>query len=883
MGFPNDRTMDFVLAFPTAVAPEYRNRSSLETSPPLFILRVPETAYPAGVDRVVGALRESLDDNGKLVSFARVPASDDSTLLSALAGIELMTGAPEHMTPDRFPHFRVVRDLLTYIRENPDAWNEGPQMRELRLHASEERARRGGLLSFTRMTGPNLGGVAGFLVGVGWLSFVQRMPKRLWASWTSRKVMRGWLGAETIAGGGRNLFRVMDNNAGAVWRQLTTDPDNEETLQQFDRLLYRALLEDLRTPAVGRLLPGRRRRTGRPVLLVELPPPGRRGSRAAERFLRSVHQARVTAKQPGPLVVAVGQPSEALLTDLGDPAELTFAQASLRLGDDGGPPALVGFTEEAMADEPGLELRRVTPRTFRFSWRVPAGIMACVTVLVRAAAGGFVQQVFEDHGCVGGTKSVAESARAEPIPVDSKGWYDATVQEIGEQNRRAERAAAQGRTVRTVVAFVSSVPTDENETRFDGTIPELRGIAMWQKKLLDDAVSDDSAVELRVDVRPTGRAFKNAVAGAKKLAAQVAGQDRAKSTKDFAKVVGVLGYAQSREETQAALQVLGAAKIPAIGTTATADEMLVGDAFSSYWPFTPANSTEARIEADFAKQQNIVAGSDEGCSPARRALVIESSADLYSRSLADKFRAAFAGTSQVFNFNQEGEFEPAPPSGATSVSSADELASQLCKALKAEPKSVVYWSARARDFTAFINAMDTQGTCIQHDITVLGGNELTNVAQTGAFNNKDWLRLYYSAHRLPTTDPHVSAKTRQFVSDYNAFVKQTTKGTDPWVQDGHSAVSYDAFHVLSQAVDQASLPDESVSRESVLVALGGGVAFDGATGYVSYDKGSHAPPIDKTLVLLRQLADSPKAVMVCGAYEQGESSHAQGPPCAPRA
>jgi hypothetical protein len=252
MEFPDDRAMDFVLGFPTAVAPDYRNRSSLETSPPLFVLRVPETADAADVDRVVGALRASLYDNGKLVPFARLPAEDDSTLLSDIAGAQLMTGAPEHMTPDRYPHFRVMRDLITYIRQNPAAWREGPQTRKLRLHASEQRAQRGGLLGFTKMEGPERSGLSGLLMALSWLSFVQRMPKWLWAWWTSRKVMRSWLGAENIAGGGRKLFRVMDN-AGAVWSsQLGRDPNHEEALQQLDRLLWRALLEDLRTPAIGR-------------------------------------------------------------------------------------------------------------------------------------------------------------------------------------------------------------------------------------------------------------------------------------------------------------------------------------------------------------------------------------------------------------------------------------------------------------------------------------------------------------------------------------------------------------------------------------------------------------------------------------------------------
>lgn len=881
MGFPDDRAGDFVLDFPTAVAPEYRNRSALATSPPLFVLRVPESAQPSDVDRVVGALRAALTDNGKLVPLAHVAAEDDSELLADTAGGRLMMGAPEHMTPDRYRHFLVMRDLIAYVRENPGAWRNGPQARNLRRHASERRAQRGGLLAFTRMDGPSPDGLMGFLMRISWLSFVQRLPKWLWARWTSRRMVRGWLGAERIAGGGTNLFRVMDT-AGDVWSsQLRNDPGHEEALQQLDQLLFRALLEDLRSPAVGGVLPRRRRRTGRPVVLVELPPAGERGARSAERFLRSAHGARATARPPGPLVVAVGRPSEALLTDLGGPAELTFAQASVRLAEKDGPPVLVDLTSEALA-RPGLDLRKVAPRTFKFGWTVPTAIMTCASLLCALTAGGLItRRIVGDHGCAGGTGSIG-SARAAPVPTDPKAWYDAAVREISVQNRRAEKAAAEGKTVRTVVAFESGVPTDENETRFDGTIPELRGIALWQRKLLDTTVSNDRAVGLRVDVRPTGRAFANAVPEAKRLAAQVRAQASDKNTPAYARVVGVLGYAQSRTETRDALEVLGAAGIPAIGTTATADEMSAGNASLGYWPFTPSNSTEARIEADFASGGNIVAapGSGDDCSPARQALVIESSADLYSRSLADKFRAAFPGTSQVFDFNQDGRFdEPGPTSAATSMSSADDLARALCKALRAEPASVVYWSARARDFTAFIDAMDIQGTCIADDITVLGGNELTNVALTGAFNDKDWLRLYYSAHRLPVTDERASEKTRQFVGEYNAFVKRTTKGVDPWVQDGHSAVSYDAFHTLSQAVNQARQPNGEVPPQSPGVALRGGVTFDGATGWVSYGQGTNAPPTDKTLVLLRQFADHPEAVVVCGAYEKGASSREQGPPC----
>ncbi|MFF3751504.1 ABC transporter substrate-binding protein [Streptomyces sp. NPDC002018] len=883
-GFPDDDRADvFVREFPTAVAPA--NRDNLMTRPPLFILRIPGDgpAYEQGVHRVVEALRAPLDERGKLVPYAHLAAGQDSTLLSGIAGLALQEAPPARMTPDRFPHFHLVRDLVTYIVEHPERW-PGSRARELRDHAAAMRGERGGMMGFLR--GPagqeppqGGGGIQDWLLRVGWLSFTQTLPRWYWARWMSRRVMRRWLAAEPVAAGGTKLFRVMDHVAAVQAVRLAHPPDDarhEAALQELDQLLVRALLEDLRVPPVGRILPRRRRRTARPVLLVELPPPGTEGARAAERFLRAYHRARVTAPPPGPLVVAVGRPSGSLLADLGDPAESNFSQAGVHLGQRDGTPVLVTLGEVALA-RPGLPVRQVEPRRFRTDWRTATSLVAGAAALAVAGAAVLLGPMLlpqDDHACVGGDDTVA-TTRAEPVQVDPKGWYDAAFEEIQWQNERAERLAAEGRTVRTVVHFGSSRPVSETETLFDGTIPELRGIALWQRKLNDDAVADRASVPLRVDVRTTGKGFVDAEGAARRLVADMA---REQEGEEYEKVVGVLGFAQSRDETRAALQILGKEKIPVVGTTATADEMLDGEAGLSYWPFTPPNSTEARIAADFASGYDIVARRDGGgCSPARQAIVIESSADLYSRSLADKFRREFTGTVRVINFNQDGDFGNAPP-GALSVPSATELASQLCKELTAEPDSVVYWSARAADFSAFINAMDNQGTCIHDDLTVLGGNELTNVALTGAFDRKTWLRLYYSAHRLPVTDPRASDKTRQFVEAYDAFVGSAVE--DPWRQDGHSAVSYDAFHVLSQAVYRAGLRDDAVERESVLIALGGGVTFDGATGYVSYDQGSNTLPVDKTLVLLRQSAEGPLAVVVCGAYRQGETSLKTGAPCA---
>lgn len=889
--FPNDQATDFVREFQATVAPRYENRAKLETSPPLFILRVPQASYQSGVNRVVAALTGALSQRvpyahlpaGTREDFSPVRADPDSHLLAVDAGRQLFRSAPEHMTPDRFPQFDVMCGLVEYVRSNPGKWATTDDMEAaLRRDAGERRAQRGGLLAFTRMQGPeDGGGIAGFLARLSWLSFVQLLPRWLWARRISRTVVRSWLGAERVAQGSRNLFRVMDQVAAVRSVQLMDDPADEEALQEFDWLVLRALMEDLRRPGIGRILPGRRRRTCRPVLFVKIPPEQEPGARAAERFLRSLYRVQGTVKPPGPLVIAVGLPSDSLLEELGNPSESTFPDASVRLADHasaGTPPVLVDISERAL-DARGVPVPHVTTRTFRFSRYVPLSIASGVTALALLAVALLLPPLFSaPRDCLGGTGSVAESAPAEPIRVDTAGWYEAAVKTIEEQNKRVARYADQGRTVRTVVAFVSDPPKTDDETRFDGTIPELRGIAMWQEKLNKEAAADDSLIPLHVDVRQAGVAFRDAESEAKKLVAELKDEE---SVPTRERVVGVLAFAQSRNETRAALRVLGEAGIPTIGTTATADEMLSGPATRTYWPSTPFNSREARIEADFAYTENIVAepGAEDVCTPARHAIVIESSVDLYSHSLAGQFVSAFKGTHDVFDFNQEGVFGPDPLSGAISQPDAGRLARALCDMIEDKPDSVVYWSARAKDFTALINSMDTAGTCTARDLTVLGGNELTNVAQTGAFANKDWLRLYYSAHRLPGDAPGASDRTRQFVAEYDAYVKATTEGTDPWRQDGHSAVSYDAFHVLSQAVREAGLHDPDIDRKSVLLVLGSGIAFDGATGYVSYD-GANAPPHDKTLVLLRQSGNHPEAVLSCGAYRQDESSEVQGPPCA---
>uniref|UniRef100_J2K5P1 Uncharacterized protein n=1 Tax=Streptomyces auratus AGR0001 TaxID=1160718 RepID=J2K5P1_9ACTN len=882
--FPDDAGADyFIREYRTAVNPA--RRDLLENKPPLLILSPPADGPDARTRRVLEALRWALGPEHKRVPHVVLHAEEDVPLLSMQAGAGLGFDVPRNSAPDRFPHFWLMADVVAHIQESRPG-SSGLGARKLRDHVYRQRAERGGLPGFLWHLGGTdtapIGGVRGFFVGLVWHSLTRTLPRWAWAHRQNRRLIRskrsGWLGRHLNAtAGGAPVFELLDQVGARQSPRLNLEPGHprhKEGLAALELLLLRALLEDLHKPAVGRFLPKRRRRVSRPVFLVEIPPEGAPGADAAERFLRSFHTLQSGLDGPGPLVIAVGRPSAALQTDLG--VERTnLRRASTLLHSSNPRPVMVPLEDEPFG-RLGLQIPPVQPRKFRMGWR--AVTVLELAVLAAALAAGTAAPTLwkptKDRSCVGGDRPVAGAGQSKLPEFKPKEWYAQALERIKQQNRKAEEYA-KDRAVRTVVLFESSPPTDAQDTIFDGSIPELRGIAMWQEWLNKDAASNLSRVPLRVDVRQATTGFTNASALARALIKEVRQEEQGADDK---KIVGVLGYGQSTTETRDAVRLLGNADIrmPTVGTTATADEMQ-GE---TYWPFTPVNSREAKIAADFVAHSNIVESTAQTtsksatCVPAEQAVIVQNPGDLYSRSLADRFRRSFKGDETVINFTQ-GPQHIETPADTQKATSPDRLAGQVCQALKGNPRTVVYWTSRARDFTAFVNAMDVNGTCNENGLTVLGGNELTNVALTGEYDDNSWLRLYYSAHRLPEGDHRASVQTKQFIGHYNAEYPK-----DPWRHDGHSAVSYDAFHTLSMAVDSAH-SGASVDRDAVLTALRNGVHFDGATGGVKFSEDSNEPPLKKALVILRQLADGPRAVVACGAYNPSALKEEQGPPCPP--
>ncbi|MFE1923295.1 hypothetical protein ACFW91_12085 [Streptomyces asoensis] len=365
----------FVRELSAAVAPV--GRRSLAATLPLFILRV----QGKGPSQTAAAHDVAQDI---LSAFATVPhaclsvRSDDDGLLSLRAVEILQATSRPHVAPDRYPRSTLMADAVTCGREQPGG-PPGTGVRHLRDQVFHQQQLRRGSAFGTLISSLE---TSGRFAVIG-LRLVH-LAHRAWWSWrTSRKVMR-WLGDLPVAADGGSFFEVMDRitaaqaaSPGSPASPASPASNAEEVLQEQECLVLRALFEDLRMPRL-------RRRIARPVLLLELPPAGAEGARAAERFLIAVHRVASTFRERaepsiigGPLVIAVGRPSEGLLRRLDNPPECDVRQAGRALRDNGGAPVLVGLQEREL-HSPAFEGARAAPVRFRLSRRARSRMQAAL-------------------------------------------------------------------------------------------------------------------------------------------------------------------------------------------------------------------------------------------------------------------------------------------------------------------------------------------------------------------------------------------------------------------------------------------------------------------------------------------------------------------------
>ncbi|MFD8377662.1 hypothetical protein ACFV2X_03615 [Streptomyces sp. NPDC059679] len=906
-----DGADEFMAAFKRAVVPDDRRAAARDVLPPVVLLAEGGEGDGGGEDGVEGpearahgavrGLERCLrrERGGKLVPYAALGAAEAARAargrrpLTLAVGQRLCEDVPPRTGRLRLRDFELMRDVVEYaLEQGPEA----PPLtgEQLRDRCYEGRRGRGPVLrTLWRLGGGDPPTAQSAAQSPGWIGLVlgavarpvlQGLPRWWWARRCTRRLLwsrsTGWFADWRDIGHGRRAEEFFDSvarlvdSASAAPQDGTADGagdrtgdgagngTGDEAPDGLEQLLLRALLADLKAAAgPGRISPWRRRRATRFTVLLELADGG--SGDPAARFLREYGPAAEELSCAAVVVVAAG-PAGAMVP--GERcARLSDAAAAL----DHATGAPEGDLEPLLAPlvplPPGARPRSgprsgpVSPPDFRMGpvAEVVLEGVALVAVLgvlavwlVPKLSGG------ADDTCLGGPAGGPLSGRAELSAAPPRQQYEAAARMIEEENGRVDEAVRRrGVEARTVVHIGAEVARDQEGQRYNGAVPELRGIALAQRALNDEARNDERKVWLRVRMLNAGEEFKDAESRARQVVDEAGrkGSD----------IIGVVGFSKSLKQTQGAIRELGRAKIPVVGTTATADAM---DGSRYYRRVAPTNSREARIEADFAHRGNITDSGSGGCSPAEAAVVVQDPQDLYSNEIGDLFAEQFGGDWSKLEYSPGGRSGGAPEPGGGRVTrqdSIEDVADAVCERIKEQPRTVLYWASRAREFTAFLDVFGDDTSCEGRKLTVLGGNELTTAALSGEYEDRPWLRLYHTAHVLPAGHPRGSDITKEFNAEYAAAFG----AKDLWRNDGRAALAHDAMQLMAAAANEAFASTGDVERSNVQISLDNGISKEGASGYLDFGRGARVSR-DKPLVILHHTAKGSEPVLFCGAFAQ---------------
>ncbi|MBB1252824.1 hypothetical protein [Streptomyces alkaliterrae] len=785
---------------------------------------------------------------------------------------ELVEGLRNTRPPDvgtpRFRDYELMRTVVE-ARLTPS----GGEARTAALRALVHRARYP-----ARPSGPPAPGDVlpwfGQLALWAWSVVAQPLSSRL----IGRRMMRGWFAhwAKTALGATQRDFYQP-----AV--QLT-DGGRLHSAEHIDAVLTRALLADL-DRAFGRrwLSPWRRRRTTRYVLLLAEPAGGRRARAEAQRvrgflaaYVAAVQQHRTT----GTVVVAVGGEETRAALGHEEVPDLPAAAEALRGG--GGPLAGCAVRPTDPAGSPSAAAvrwlrehpklpdragpRRPPARAAAVQWAATG--TALVALYAGAGTAGLPLPLFgvrscpdgqfeaaDGHGCLGLSDATSRFA-------GSSEEYDDLLKIIDETNRRVDGLGPEHE-VRTVVVMQPfSAGRTFGELVEGGVLPELRGIALQQRELLRETENSSRKVGIRLLLANTGPSFQEGEKVARLVVERASREN----------IVGVIGLGQSRPGTKDAIRELGAASIPMVGTSATADEML--DISPQYYQIAPPNRREAQAAVTFLKYEDFVRVAGGEKARTESAVVVYDPADPYSLNLATDFQDEFR--------RQIGD-QVVPAEHAPDGGSLNDLARKVCAAIEQESATVVFWAGRAREMLAFLDDFTDIPEC--HDrVTVLGGDDLTNslIREENPVSIYPALTLHHMAHAVPGVDaPTKEAKTfvRLYLQEFGKDDKIDI------VNDGHPALGWDALKVLAHAVNIARDSGGAIfHRTAVSSTLRSNKNnIQGATGVLDFYAGGRTVqvPADKPIYVVDDAPEGPRIALRCGNFGVGQraTEWGDGHPC----
>lgn len=619
------------------------------------------------------------------------------------------------------------------------------------------------------------------------------------------------------------------------------------------RLAVNAFLDDLdRVYGSGRrghrLLP-RRRRDQRPVLIADQ----RRIGRVGRYLVRLIEEERLRRRYPDPLLVVLVRPEgEEPLVDARVDADRYPDLPEARLSTDAGAAASPGPVREWRRRRHALgalgERRTITcPVPARdpewegvdaevrrvFVWSAPALAAFASGGLAAAAALALLLGWIVVPGYVQNRNPCVEEGVRPPQGITRAGGecvgisdgsfpfasrLEAVQERLWEQN---EEVVSSGNPYVTVV-YVGELSVREgaSEDRLAGVQGELAGLAVRQETLNEREDTDGRYPGIRILQANVGSQWSHSEAVAESIA-DLARRD--------GKVLAAVGFGHSVSGNTEAIGVLNRAGLVMVGSTATYDDVAVGEGGPSpfFFPVAPSNSRIAVQAARWAyhgARTTVAAdGEEEGQGretelellPARTAAAVadDSSGELYGPHLAERFMREFtalggrAHPARADDTTLSTGFAPAEgllPYGAANQPTLRQRATQIC----ADPPDLIYYAGRSNHFGTFYELITRQGACADGRVTILGGDDIakyvTDYADELGPNAEDF-PVFYTPLAASGSWGTAGVREQSFYHAVQELITELGEADDPDERPSvaHAAMAGDTLLVVAEAVQTA--------------------------------------------------------------------------------
>ncbi|AEW97075.1 MULTISPECIES: ABC transporter substrate-binding protein [Streptomycetaceae] len=464
-------------------------------------------------------------------------------------------------------------------------------------------------------------------------------------------------------------------------------------------------------------------------------------------------------------------------------------------------------------------------RWWQRPWRVAALVVAVVLVaagvywVVRPSVGCGVSGVEKhgpDHECVG----VTDGSYA--FSPDLAHLSDLVRQE----NERVAKGG--GDSWVSVVYLASMVPGEGGTTTTDSIRHELEGAytAQW---VANNTHTHGDAPKIRLLLAHSGGSDDARAFTLRRIEERI-GPDH---------IVAVAGLGTSTSATRATIKELIGHDLATFGSVLTSNDLT---GLQGLARVVPANSDEAAAAATYLRSSH----------PGAKVLLVQDrrSDDLYTRTLADSFRASYP----------PGDLVSQPMVYDSSKSDVATYFTQAMANVCLEKPQVIFYAGRGVDLPKFLSPLAGR-QCADQPLTVLSGDDASLVERSAGIDEvKDALRLG-NIRLVYTGLAHPEAWTKRPQSFNSTAIAPFQSGGrfpaafphEP-LDDGQAITGYDAVLTAVTAIRYAAQGPSGPNRVrgqdviQMLPALTGVKAVSGASGLISLDPDGN--PVNKAIPIV---------------------------------